>query len=332
MTFRKRSPSTKVQSHRPLRAFLCHASGDKPAVRKLYRQLQADGVEPWLDEKNLLPGQDWQREIRKAVRESDVVIVCLSRRSATKTGYVQKEITYALDVADLQPEGTIFIIPAKLEECDVPDRLRHLHWINLFEKPGYSLLLQTLQMLAARLEVIQDQHTSIQTIKLPPTDDELEAQPPQAEPQVQAPQSEQNVTDQDSRASTTTPQSRWSWNDHPIVVTIMVLAALVAIIAYVTGKPNLPDLISNLSSQPSTSISPTAPTLTPTATLTAEQRATTLARLRELAGLTPAPTMTPTPTLTDQQAAANLDDLLVPAVLVLLFVGTMVWLLRRNKN
>ena len=114
-----------------LKVFLCHASSDKPAVRELYRRLCADGFAPWLDEEDLLPGQDWQYEIPKAVRQSDVVIVCLSRSPATK-GYVQKEIKFALDAADEKPEGTIFLIPLKLEECDVPDRLSRWQWVNLF--------------------------------------------------------------------------------------------------------------------------------------------------------------------------------------------------------
>ena len=106
-----------------LRAFLCHSSGDKPAVRELYQRLCDEGIDAWLDEEKLLPGQDWQREIPKAVRASDVVIVCLSQNSITKAGYVQKEIKFALDVADEQPEDTIFLIPAKLEACEVPGRL-----------------------------------------------------------------------------------------------------------------------------------------------------------------------------------------------------------------
>jgi len=38
-----------------------------------------DGVDAWLDKKKLLPKQDWELEIRKAVREADVVMVCLSK-------------------------------------------------------------------------------------------------------------------------------------------------------------------------------------------------------------------------------------------------------------
>jgi hypothetical protein len=97
-----------------------------------------------LDEEDLLPGQMWQTEIPKAVRSSAAVIVCISRNSVEKTGYLQKEIKYALDAADEQPDGKIFLIPAKLEDCPVPDRLKHLQWVNLFEPTGYERLLRAL--------------------------------------------------------------------------------------------------------------------------------------------------------------------------------------------
>ena len=119
-----------------LRIFLCHSSGDKPAVRALYERLREDAFEPWLDEENLLAGQDWNLEITKAVRASDIVIVCLSKGSTSKTGYLQKELKYTLDSADEQPDGAIFIIPVKLEPCGVPDRLRRWQWVDLSDPGG----------------------------------------------------------------------------------------------------------------------------------------------------------------------------------------------------
>ncbi len=136
---------------RPLKVFLCHASGDKPAVRALYQRLVRDGVDAWLDKEKLLPGQDWQLEIPKAVRESDVVVVCLSKKSTTKEGYVQKEIKFALDFAGEKPEGTIFLIPARLEECDVPSQLGLRQWVDLFESDGYEWLMRSLQLRADKL-------------------------------------------------------------------------------------------------------------------------------------------------------------------------------------
>ena len=84
---------------RKLRVFLCHGSEDKAEVRNLYRKLRGDGLDPWLDEEKLLPGQRWQDEIPKAVRNSDVVLVCLSDRTTRRDGYIQDEIRFALDVA-----------------------------------------------------------------------------------------------------------------------------------------------------------------------------------------------------------------------------------------
>lgn len=139
-----------------LSVFLCHSSGDKALVRELYEALQRDGYDPWLDEENILPGQDWNYEITRAVRNSDVVLVCLSEDSIGKTGYVQKEIKFALDVADEQPEGSIFIIPVKLEECDVPDRLSHWHWVNLEDANGYGRLVAALNRRADDLGTEND--------------------------------------------------------------------------------------------------------------------------------------------------------------------------------
>ena len=100
---------------------------------------------PWLDKEDLLPGQDWQRAITEAVRTADVVLVCLSKCSIAKTGYVQREIAYALDRADEHPEDRIYLIPVKLEPCQVPQRLSRWQWVNLFEERGYEKLLASLK-------------------------------------------------------------------------------------------------------------------------------------------------------------------------------------------
>jgi formylglycine-generating enzyme required for sulfatase activity len=69
-----------------------------------------------------------------------------------KEGYVQKEIKFALDKALEMPEGRIFIIPAKLEECDLPFSLRQYQAVNLYEKEGYTKLMKALKLRASQLE------------------------------------------------------------------------------------------------------------------------------------------------------------------------------------
>jgi tetratricopeptide (TPR) repeat protein len=141
------------QSNRPLKVFLCHAHPDADKVRALYARLKADGVDAWLDKENIIPGQDWEMEIRKAVRESDIVVVCLSKQFSQK-GFRQKEVRIALDEASLQPEGEIFIIPARLEECENPESLGRWHWVDLFDENGYDKLLSALNTRAKKLETV----------------------------------------------------------------------------------------------------------------------------------------------------------------------------------
>ena len=127
-----------------LRVFLCHATEDKPSVRKLYRRLTESGFAPWLDEEDLLAGDDWDLTICKVVRESDIIAVCLSKCSTSKRGFVQKEIKIALDAAQYHPDGAVYIVPIRLDKCDIPERLAKWHAINLFDRGGYNKLERAL--------------------------------------------------------------------------------------------------------------------------------------------------------------------------------------------
>lgn len=119
-----------------LKVFLCHSSYDKPAVRSIYQKLNSV-CEPWLDEEKIMPGEDWDAAIRKAVKESHIILVCLSKSSLTKEGYVQKEIRMALDLALEKLDNTIFIIPIRLEACEVPEKLLKWQYLDYFNNPNW---------------------------------------------------------------------------------------------------------------------------------------------------------------------------------------------------
>jgi len=127
------------------KVFLIHAHSDREAVHKLYHRLVKDGVNAWLDAEDLQPGQDWQHEIRRAILKSTIVIVCLSRGFDRQQGYRHEELKIALEKANLLSDDEIFIIPVRLEKCDMPDSLRHLHRVDLFEPDGYKKLIHALQ-------------------------------------------------------------------------------------------------------------------------------------------------------------------------------------------
>lgn len=132
-------------------AFLCYSLQDKLAVSNLYKYLVNQGIDVWLTEEKLLPGQERGFEIAKAIRNAKVVIICLSKCSVSEEGYVQKEIKYALDIADEKPDGTIFIIPVRLDDCEVPTRLAKWNWIDLYNDAKYDKLIESLTLRAASL-------------------------------------------------------------------------------------------------------------------------------------------------------------------------------------
>jgi formylglycine-generating enzyme required for sulfatase activity len=104
-------------------------------VRELYQKLRTESwIKPWLDEEELLPGQDWDLEIEKAVQISDAVIVLLSDSAVKKEGYIQKELRFALSVALEKPEETIFIIPLRLDNCFIPRSLKSIQYIDYFPR------------------------------------------------------------------------------------------------------------------------------------------------------------------------------------------------------
>jgi hypothetical protein len=141
---------------RKLQVFLCHASQDKPKVHKLYDRLSTEPwIDPWLDVEKLLPGQDWNLEIEKALRAADIIIVCLSKESVSKEGYVQKEFRKAVSYAEEKPDGTTFIIPLRLDECETPYKFHQWQWLDYFAKNAWDKLLQSLRLRAENLGIIK---------------------------------------------------------------------------------------------------------------------------------------------------------------------------------
>jgi len=146
--------TSALKLKRPLKAFICYSKLDKDIVKGLSQNLRIQGVDPWVDEEKILPGQDWELEIEKSINSSDVIITCFSNRSINKPGYINKELKMALDVADKQPENTIFIIPLRFEDCPVPIRLDRWHWLNYFEPKGFEYLIRALEYRAKQLDLL----------------------------------------------------------------------------------------------------------------------------------------------------------------------------------
>lgn len=122
------------------RIFLSYAPEDKEIVEELYQKLQAAGFQPWMDSKDILPGEAWQTKIKEAIENSEFFLACLSNNSVSKRGILQKEFKIAQDVFQEKLDNDIYIIPIRLDKCSVPENMEHLQQLNLFEKNGFARL------------------------------------------------------------------------------------------------------------------------------------------------------------------------------------------------
>lgn len=154
-------PETTQHPPRPLRVFLSHASleQDKEHATKLHQQLQRDGIESWCASLSLIGGQHVEHTTLQTLSTSDVCIVCISQAATTSTGPFQKEITQMLHIALEQPEGTISVIPVKLDACQLPQSLEQWHPINLYEDNGYDKLMTSLLLRAKQVNAVIDART-----------------------------------------------------------------------------------------------------------------------------------------------------------------------------
>ena len=76
--------------------FISYNSLDKPFAVRLHDALQSKGIRCWLDEKQLLPGDDISRELERGIYLWDKFLLCASKNSLT-SWWVEDEIKTTLE-------------------------------------------------------------------------------------------------------------------------------------------------------------------------------------------------------------------------------------------
>lgn len=124
--------------------FLSYAKEDYRFAEKLYSHLESLNLKPWLDKKKLLPGQDWNFVLRKELKEANFIILLLSKNSVTKRGYVQREFRLALEYYEEKLDDDIYLIPLKIDDCQVPDKLSKFQWVEF--KEGFESISKAIEI------------------------------------------------------------------------------------------------------------------------------------------------------------------------------------------
>jgi len=125
--------------------FLSYAREDEEQVHRIYLQLEVLGFRPWMDQRDIVPGERWELAIATAMRRADFILVLLSRQSIEKRGYLRREIRDAVDRTRDMLDTDILVVPCRLDDCTVPRELAGIQWVDLFLENGINRLVGALQ-------------------------------------------------------------------------------------------------------------------------------------------------------------------------------------------
>lgn len=104
--------------------------------------------------KGYSPWAGLEHALRNAIRKATFFLVFLSRNSVNRRGGIQKEIREALSVWEQKLIEDIYLIPVRIEECEVPDSLSRFQWVNLYEPGGFERLIDAIRVGIKRLGLI----------------------------------------------------------------------------------------------------------------------------------------------------------------------------------
>lgn len=130
-----------------MKIFISYTKEDIDIANKLYADLQEADLKPWMDKKNILPGQKWKQIIPKIINKCDLVIILMSSKSILRRGYFHTELRSALNVLNEMPPHSIFIIPVRIDNCNPAyEELKDIHWVDIFPsyENGFSKILNTI--------------------------------------------------------------------------------------------------------------------------------------------------------------------------------------------
>lgn len=115
--------------------FISHASEDKPFVRPFAEKLRANGVDAWIDEWEIKPGDKIVQKIFvEGIDRCDAFLVVLSKTSVEKP-WVKEELDTAV-VKRIEEDTKI--IPIRIDDCEVPAPLRATAWQNIDPSKDYE--------------------------------------------------------------------------------------------------------------------------------------------------------------------------------------------------
>jgi tetratricopeptide (TPR) repeat protein len=121
-----------LRSRHRMKVFLSHSTKDKQFVQTLAAELEAEKIEPWLCEVDIVFGQNFVAKIEEGLRDADLTVLFWSPEAA-RSDWTQLEWTSvtAREISESRTRLGIVL----LRDCAVPELLRVKHRIDARTDP-----------------------------------------------------------------------------------------------------------------------------------------------------------------------------------------------------
>ena len=110
-----------MQTDKP-KVFISYARVDAEFALRLAKDLRSAGINIWLDQLDITPGDRWDRAVEAALRDCPCFLIILSPASVASHN-VMDEVSFGL-------EQNKRILPVRYQDCEVPFRMRRLQRID----------------------------------------------------------------------------------------------------------------------------------------------------------------------------------------------------------
>lgn len=123
------------------RVFVSYVRENLEDVQRICNVLRKNGIEVWLDRKDIDPGKVWKQAIRDGIRNGLFFLACFSKEyNEREETYMNEELHLAVELLRKKPYNSGWLIPVKLSNCEIPEldigsgkTLQDLHCLNFYQ-------------------------------------------------------------------------------------------------------------------------------------------------------------------------------------------------------
>jgi len=144
--------------------FLSHNSSDKQLVREIARLLREQGLNPWLDEEQLIPGERWQDALARGIRDSATCAMFLGPHSLGNWQEEELDLLRNRAANSRDYRLTPVLLPGLTDPFDaslIPPFLQSRTWVDF--RPGigdplalWELLGETAKYGGCKISIIPE--------------------------------------------------------------------------------------------------------------------------------------------------------------------------------